>query len=99
MGILTYGPFEVLFDDRTLAHLRLVMTAKLRRGESFVLCWSGASGTGNGQDSVWISPYVPLHFHLDDSRHTINKAWLEILMQRANSVGGLVVAPEPDPAG
>jgi hypothetical protein len=40
MGRLTYDShFSVDFDDRTLAHLQLVIVAKLRRNEAFFLSW------------------------------------------------------------
>jgi hypothetical protein len=38
MGFLTYGGVqEYEFDDRTLAHLKVAITIKLRRQESFLM--------------------------------------------------------------
>ncbi len=47
MGTLIYGhgDLTVDFDDRTLAHLQVVIGTKLRRRESFLLSWSD-----DGQD-------------------------------------------------
>jgi len=40
MGKLTYdSTLTVDFDDRVLAHLQLVIGAKLRRAESFYFSW------------------------------------------------------------
>lgn len=47
-------------DDRDLAHLRVVVMNKLRRGESFML---QLPDPGQGCRSVWLHPGVPLVFH------------------------------------
>lgn len=41
MGTLFYGDnrFAIGIDDRSLAHLQLVILAKLRRDESFSFTW------------------------------------------------------------
>lgn len=41
MGRFRYGtpPLDYEFDDRTLTHLRVVLTAKMRRNEDFLMSW------------------------------------------------------------
>lgn len=67
MGILYYGsartPIEI--EDRVMAHLKAVATAKLRRGESFLLSWRDSTGIGDGRSSVWIHPNCDLHYKFD----------------------------------
>lgn len=81
-------------DDRTLAHLRLVVMNKLRRSEAFMFDHEMKDGTG--RRSFWIHPAVPLQFHFIDRRpQAINRLWIEELMQSASSASGLTVQPEP----
>ena len=66
MGKLVYGASvtEIDIDDRTLAHLEIVIIAKLRRDEKFVLSWQHgqshlAQGTdGRGEQPRW-TPHHP----------------------------------------
>jgi hypothetical protein len=96
MGRLIYGAgceFEI--DDRTLAHLQIVMVAKLRRSEHFALSWSGESRR-EGRSTVWVSPSQYLQFLYEDGPAVvINRQWVDELMAAANSVGGLHPVPEP----
>lgn len=81
-------------DDRTLAHLRLVVMNKLRRSEPFM--FDVEIGDGSGRKSFWIHPSVPLQFHFYGSRNPrINRAWVEDLMQAASGPSGLTLLPEP----
>lgn len=81
-------------DDRTLAHLRIVMMNKLRRSEPFM--FDVEIGDGSGRRSFWIHPSVPLQFHFFGSRSPrINRAWIEGLMQAASGPAGLSIIPEP----
>jgi hypothetical protein len=69
MGILYYGSrFSVAIEDRTLAHLKVVTTSKLRRGEGFLLSWTEPSDNGSGRGSFWVHPYCDLYFKFDGSR-------------------------------
>jgi hypothetical protein len=102
MGTLTYdSKLAVSFDDRVLAHLQLVIWAKLRRGERFPFTWSEASRGTFGRSSVWLSPGIPVAFEYFGSRSPrINPAWVSALTKSANSAAGLTIVPEPpDPAG
>ena len=90
MGKLMYGTPADSFDldDRTLAHVEIVILAKLRRNESFALVLPGADG---GRTSLWISPVSTLQFRIDDVRQEIDRVWLDQLIEGANSASGLRV--------
>lgn len=98
MGKLIYGPWgaELQIEDRTLHHLRVVMFAKLRRGESFTLLWESTRDEGSGQDLLWFSPGVPVQMKFGGNRRVvINRAWVDALMLTANEGMGLRCVPEP----
>ena len=85
---------SVDIDDRTLAHLRIVIMNKLRRSESFM--FDVEVGDGSGRRSFWIHPAVPLQFHFFGLRQPhINRAWVESLMHAASGPSGLTIVPEP----
>ena len=94
MGHLHYGQSDASyeFDDRTLAHLEIVTLAKLRRNESFALSIEGDDGS---RSTAWLSPASTLRFEYAVGRHEINREWLELLIDLANSTSGLRVVPEP----
>lgn len=96
MGKLVYGSGNRSFDieDRALAHLRVVFMNKLRRGEPFMFHHSEP----HVSCSVWMHPSVPLVFQFHGSRQpTMNREWVEALMQEASSPNGLRLLPEPAP--
>lgn len=98
MGHLVYdgGTAEVQLDDRTLAHLQIVIIAKLRRQESFAFSWKDPSSAGDGRSTIWLHPMVALRFRFAGSRPpAVNPAWVAVLTASANSGGGLHVLPEP----
>jgi len=96
VGILTYNSSRTLeLDDRPLAHLRAVIFAKLRRGESFSFSWEQTPAQGSGRNSLWIGPDTPLTFEFFDQREVpLNADWIRRLTKAANSPGGLVPLPE-----
>lgn len=101
MGKLTYGvpSWSIEIDDRTLAHLRIVILTKLRRSESFSFTWDNDIEGGAARRSLWLHPAIPLEFEFYSGRAPgLNRAWVEALMSTANSLNGLVNLPEPDPA-
>jgi hypothetical protein len=67
VGTLYYGATRtpIRIDDRLLAHLREVITAKMRRGEPFLLSWIDSAEVGLGRSSVWIHPTCDLHYKFD----------------------------------
>lgn len=97
MGRLTYGNnVQVEFEDRVLAHLQIVIGAKVRRGESFHLSWRDDPSVGDGRTIIWINPTVMLTYKFYGSRMPqINRAWIDALTSVANSPNGLHVVPEP----
>ncbi|KQM60872.1 MULTISPECIES: DUF7882 family protein [unclassified Agreia] len=98
MGKLIYGPtgLEIDIDDRVLAHMRVVVNAKFRRGESFLFNWEHNSDEGNGRSSIWMHPTIPLHIRFYGNRQPpVNRAWIEALMVTANSANGMVLIAEP----
>ena len=99
MGKFTYdGLVKVDFEDRLLAHLLLVIGAKIRRGESFHFTWKDDASIGNGRTTVWVHPRVSVVYKFYGSKAPeINRAWVDTLMSTANSPTGLYAVPEtPD---
>ncbi|MCU1413320.1 MAG: hypothetical protein JWN80_660 [Microbacteriaceae bacterium] len=97
MGTLFYGAsrFQAKFDDRVLAHLQIVMTAKLRRTEAFILSWTESPNGGSGRSMIWITPYTDLHYRFEGNRPpVINRDWLDQLAAIANTAHGLYVTDE-----
>ena len=94
MGHMLYGstPTVIELDDRTLAHLELVTLAKLRRNESFAFSVDGPDG---GRSTYWLTASSPLEFHFDVGRQEINREWLDIIIDSANSTGGMRIIGEP----
>jgi hypothetical protein len=98
VGSLIYGTsgIEISFDDRVLAHLELVINAKLRRRESFMLSWRDTPAVGDGRSSVWLDTAIPLYFRYSGSRiPLVDKEWLEELVMEAGSTRGLVLGDDP----
>jgi hypothetical protein len=97
VGKLTYNASLVIdFDDRTLAHLQIVITAKLRRRESFIFSWKDDADIGDGRTTIWLDPTISLVYKFLGGRPPqINKAWIEALTATANSPGGLHLVKEP----
>ncbi|HEV7848249.1 MAG TPA: ATP-dependent DNA ligase [Mycetocola sp.] len=99
MGKLLYGlpPVEIDATDRELAHLRVVMITKLRRGEMFAFAVDGrVENAGAGRRVLWVHPSIPLQFQFDGTvEEKLNREWLEELMSAANSGGNLRLTPEP----
>jgi hypothetical protein len=85
-------------DDRTLAHVEIVVIAKLRRNESFAF---SLPGKGDARTSIWLSPASDVQFEYAKGTADINRAWLEVLIESANTPQGLRIAAEPEtkPAG
>jgi hypothetical protein len=102
VGKFIYGTpsIAVDFDDRVLAHLKVVILAKIRRGESLLFSWEYAASAGSGHSSVWIHPTIPLQFDFLGSREPrLNRAWIEELVRLSNTPAGLRVTPEPPETG
>jgi hypothetical protein len=98
LGKLLYGAskLEIEFDDRVLAHLQIVIGAKLRRSEGFFFSWRDDPAIGDGRSSIWLETSIPLYFRFATSkRHQLNREWLEQLTSSANQTQGLQLSTEP----
>jgi hypothetical protein len=97
MSVLIYNTAaEYEFDDRSLAHIQVVIGAKLRRNEPLYFNWDVPSNRGSGRIALWIHPSIPLSYRYAGSRAPIlNRLWIEALMDAANSNSGLTLIPEP----
>ena len=100
MGTLYYGDSgtPIGIEDRTLAHLKVAVITKLRRGESFTLSWQHTDDQPRGRSTIWLHPAVSLRFVFDEPEQPeLNRRWIEELMRSANSTGGVqLVAEELD---
>ncbi|GAA5087233.1 hypothetical protein GCM10025760_08050 [Microbacterium yannicii] len=96
MGTLHYGspPASFQIDDRALAHIELVVMAKLRRREN--LSFSLVDEQTSVRQAMWISPVTTLRFSYDGPMPEINRLWLQELVDTANSSSGLRLVPEPE---
>ena len=101
MGTLTYdSTLSADFDDRILAHLQVVIGAKLRRNEAFYFSWKDDAAIGDGRSAIWIHPTISLAFKFSGSRTpTVNREWVDELIQLANTPAGLHITPEPAKEG
>ncbi len=95
MGTLFYGADRVpiRIDDRILAHLRAVATAKMRRGERFLLSWTDSITIGDGRSSIWIHPANDLHYKFDGkTQPKLDPQLLEQLNLDSIQARGIVIA-------
>jgi hypothetical protein len=92
MGTLYYGthgePIEIA--DHLLTHLKVVLTAKLRRNEAFTLSWKHAPGQAGGRSTIWLQPSIPLRFVFDSEiADQLERGLLHRLASEANSNAGV----------
>lgn len=93
MGHLFYGTSteSIQIPDRLLAHIKVVVTTKLRRSESFTLSWTHVDGTP-GRSTLWLQPAIPLRFVFDSAEpEALNSSTLKKMADMANSSVGLTV--------
>lgn len=93
MGHLYYGTAteSIQIPDRLLSHLKVVVTTKLRRSESFTLSWTHVDGTP-GRSTLWLQPAIPMRFVFESAEpETLNATVLKNMADMANSSAGLVV--------
>lgn len=67
MGLLRYGSdlIAIPMPDDVLAHLQLVIAAKLGAGEGFTVSWR--HGDGQGRSTLWLERSIPLRFDFASS--------------------------------
>lgn len=101
MGLLFYGSSErpVRIPDGVLAHVKVVIATKLRRGESFTMSWRHPDGEDGGRSTIWIQPSIPLRFVFGSVEpEKLDPALLQTYANSANSSSGLTIdleAPAP----
>jgi hypothetical protein len=99
VGYLYYGsetqPIE--FPDRVLAHIRVLATSKLRRGESFTMTWHHPTDDGEGRTSIWMQPAIPLKFVFDSAEaQQLDPEYLQKLAREASTGNGVLIEPEDE---
>lgn len=97
MGTIYYGGSStpVHIEDRALAHLKVVIATKLRRGESFTVSWQHPEDQPRGRSTIWLHPSIPLRFVFDEpSPPTLSAEWITAMANSANSTGGITLVSE-----
>ncbi|MPT14547.1 MAG: hypothetical protein E2601_06535 [Microbacterium sp.] len=96
MGTIQYGGgSEIHIDDRALAHLKVAISTKLRRNESFTLSWKHPEADAPGRSTIWLHPSIPLRFVADDAETPqLNAKWVQTLMIEASSSSGISLVDE-----
>jgi hypothetical protein len=97
VGVIYYGngAAPIHIEDRALAHLKVVISTKLRRDESFTLSWRHPDDQPRGRSTLWLHPAIPLRFVFDDPEPaTLSRQWIEDLANSANSSGGITLVEE-----
>ncbi|MCT9821258.1 hypothetical protein N3K63_13315 [Microbacterium sp. W1N] len=85
-------PDPIELPDRILAHLKVVISTKLRRSESFSLSWERSSSLDGERSTLWLHCAIPLRFEVSsEAAGAIDRAYLNELAKAANSSGGIVV--------
>jgi len=97
MGTIYYGgsATPIHIEDRALAHLKVVIATKLRRGESFTVSWQHPDDQPRGRSTIWLHPSIPMRFVFDDPEPTpLSREWIEQLAHSAHSSGGISLVAE-----
>jgi hypothetical protein len=97
MGTIYYGgsATPIHIEDRALAHLKVVIATKLRRGESFTVSWQHPDDEPRGRSTIWLHPSIPLRFVFDEPEPPpLSRQWIEDLAQSATSTGGIMLVAE-----
>jgi len=97
MGTIYYGgsATPIHIEDRALAHLKVVVATKLRRGESFTVSWTHPDDQPRGRTTIWLHPSIPLRFVFDEPEAPkLSREWIEDLANSANSSGGISLVSE-----
>ena len=97
MGTIYYGgsATPIHIEDRALAHLKVVIATKLRRGESFTVSWQHPDDQPRGRSTIWLHPSIPMRFVFDDPYPTpLSREWIEQLAHSAHSSGGITLVAD-----
>ena len=101
MGSLYYGASTEPIDmpDRLLAHVKVVLATKLRRGESFTLTWRHPDDAPAGRSTIWVQPAIPLRFVFESPENEkLDSNLLTEMARAASSSAGLTVDIDADEA-
>jgi hypothetical protein len=89
MGQLTYGPTRIVdIDDTVLGHVEAAIISKLRRGEAFAF-------RPDESTTLWINAASQLEFSYAAERPAIERAWLEAMVETANTPAGMRLVDRP----
>lgn len=102
VGTIYYGgsAMPIHIDDRTLAHLKVVIATKLRRGESFTVSWRHPDDQPAGRSTIWLHPSIPLRFVFEEPEAPpLSRSWIEELANSASSTGGIMLVSEQTQTG
>ncbi|MCU1557734.1 MAG: ATP-dependent ligase [Microbacteriaceae bacterium] len=94
MGHLLYGfPAESIdLDDRTLAHLQIVVGSKLRRSENFWIEFVHGVDEGGGREVIWIDHAIPLLFRYVSAHHPeTDQDWVDELVAQSSNKGHVII--------
>jgi len=94
MGCLYYGDSDqgIMVPDALLAHLKVIITTKLRRRESFTLMWRHDIAEPHGRSALWLQEAIPLRFVFDtEASDELQPSVLQEFSRMANSTGGLTI--------
>lgn len=94
MGRLRYDGTSdpIRIEDTTLAHLKIVISTKLRRQESFMMTWRPVGDGPDRRATVWIHPAIPLQFGYDEAEPpTIDATLIAEMMRVLNATGELIL--------
>lgn len=95
MGTLFYADQAIEMDDRTLAHLKVALVTKLRRGESFTLSWTHTENQPVGRTTIWMHESIPLRFEFTEPEPPVlHREWIEDILRSANTTGGIQLTAE-----
>ena len=97
MGTLYYGDGEhpIEIDDVILAHLKVVISTKLRRSEGFTLSWVHDGDQPLGRSTIWLHPSIPLRFHFDQvDQPQLDPHRIAEYAASANNSGGIFIPEE-----
>jgi hypothetical protein len=98
MGVLHYGDAQFAFDDRSLAHLQIIISTKLRRAENFFLSWDESSEQSRERVAIWVDNGVPIYFqYFSTGQASINRHWIEQIATQASSSAGIHLAEKVIP--
>lgn len=100
MGTLRYGFADdpIKIEDVALAHLKVIVTTKLRRNESFTLSWRHHADEPIGRSTIWLHPAIPLRFDFDTpDTPQLDPERITAMANSANSTGGIVLLEEHTP--